>query len=116
MPWTEQQHGDAVRQVTEALEARRTSGREVDDRPRVLESMALENGGNALAPRSTVPLTGRRLERALTSGRYERWSTIVWRCRLAETLARSIVRREAFTSGDLDHALAVATRLRKARR
>lgn len=116
MPWTEQQHGAALIETLGLLSVRQDDGREVDLDPRVVESIALENAGNALYPRSRVPLTGRRLERSLTSGRYDRWATIVWRARLAETLARSIVRKEAFASGDLEHALEVSTRLRKGRR
>lgn len=116
MPWTDEQHGAAVAATELALAARRLEGRDVDDHPRVLESIALENAGNALHPRSRIPLTGRRLERALTSGRYDRWATIVWRVRLAEVAARSAVRREAFASGDLDRALEVSTHLRKGRR
>ena len=113
MTWTDQQHADAVSAVNKALDRRWADGLAVDDDPRVLESTALENGGNRLHPRTRIPLTGRRLERSLTSGRYDRWATIVWRIRLAETVARSRVRREAFATGDVAHALNVAANLRK---
>lgn len=112
MPWTEQQHAAAVSEIRGELEARP----DADLDPRVLESIALENAGNALHPRTRRTLEGRRLDRALTSGRYDRWATIVWRCRLAETAARSIVRREAFSSGEIEEAIETAVRLREARR
>lgn len=116
MPWTESDHAAAVAEIETSIYERAGTGRDVDADPRVVESMALENAGNRLYPRSRVPLSGRRLERALTSGRYDRWATLVWRARLADTVARSILRRRAFETGDLDHALKVAQDLRKGRR
>ena len=105
MPWDSEQHRAAVAKIDRALDRRFAAGLAVDDHPRVVESLALENYGNDLHPRSTVPLSGKRLSRALRSARYERWATVAWRASLAQTDARSIVRRKAMADGDVETVL-----------
>lgn len=103
MPWTTDDHRAAVARTRAALEARP----DADLDGRVVESIALENSGTTATPRG-APLTGNRLDRALGSPRFGRWTTIAWRAVLAQRFARSLTRREAFRTGDPLEALAEA--------
>ena len=70
----------------------------VDDNSRVVAALAVENVGNRRHPQGPL-LDGDRLRRRLISGRFDRWSTLVWRATLAEQVARSIARRARFGAG-----------------
>lgn len=92
--WTQADQDRAEAHVRRLLAERD----DADTHPRVVASLATENFGNVRTPRGPAR-TGRALDLALTSGRYDRWSTVVWRARLAGQVARSIVRRERITGG-----------------
>jgi hypothetical protein len=115
VPWTNDDHAQAVAAVEAALDARQAAGLEVDRSRRAVESMAVENHGADTIPTGPTAY-GARLERRLTSGRYGRWATIVWRCRLADNLARAIARRQVYAnpSGDVLAALERAGVITKA--